>query len=64
MGLLAFDFIREYKATPNAKNPVFIVVTPTPLEYDVMEEGRAIGVEYYVLANDAEGFSDAIRMVI
>lgn len=64
MGLLAFDFIREYKATPNAKTPVFIVVTPTPLEYDVMEEGRAIGVEYYVLANDAEGFSDAIRMVI
>lgn len=63
-GLLAFDFIREYKATPNAKNPVFIVVTPTPLDYNTMEEGREIGVEYYVLANDAEAFSDAIRMVI
>lgn len=64
MGLMAFDFIREYKATPNAKKTVFIVVTPTPLDYNTMEEGREIGVEYYVLANDAEGFSDAIRMVI
>ncbi len=63
-GLLAFDFIREYRETSPKKLPLFIVVTPNQLEYDVMEEGRNLGVEYYVLANDSEGFSDAIRMAI
>ena len=63
-GLLAFDFIREFREISPNKIPHFIVVTPNPLEYDVMEEGRNIGVEYYVNANDAEGLSDAIRMSI
>ncbi len=64
-GLLAFDFIREYNETPNAKKDIiFIVVTPTPLDYNTMEEGRNLGVEYYVLADDSESFSDAIRMAI
>ena len=63
-GLHAFDFVREYKNTPNAKDPVFIVVTPQQVEYQVVEDGRALGIEHFVVASDAEAFSDAIRMVI
>ena len=63
-GLHAFDFVREYKNTPNAKDPVFIVVTPQQVEYQVVEDGKALGIEHFVVASDAEAFSDAIRMVI
>lgn len=64
-GLLAFDFIREYRDSPNFnKRTSFIVVTPNQLEYDKIEEGRSLGVEYFVIANDGEAFSDAIRMAI
>lgn len=63
-GLLAFDFIRELKEGGFNKLPVFIVIMSSQLEFTTMEEGRELGVEYYVMANDAEGFSDAIRMVI
>ncbi|MWV67871.1 hypothetical protein DCO58_09450 [Helicobacter saguini] len=64
-GLLAFDFIREYRDSPKFnKRTSFIVVTPNQLEYDKIEEGRGLGVEYFVIANDGEAFSDAVRMAI
>lgn len=63
-GLHAFDFVREYRETPNAKSPIFIVVTPQQVEYKVVEDGRALGIEYFVVATDSEAFSDAIRMAI
>ncbi|RDU67535.1 hypothetical protein CQA53_00505 [Helicobacter didelphidarum] len=63
-GLLAFDFIREYNENPHAKNPTFIVITPNKLEYSLIEEGKGLGIEYFVVATDTEAFSDAIRMAI
>ncbi|STQ86597.1 response regulator [Helicobacter muridarum] len=63
-GLHAFDFVSEYKDSPQAKNLTFIVITPQQVEYEIIEKGRALGIEYFVVAADSETFSDVIRMAI